>query len=1057
MLARWIHILLYFLCALPLSAQKEAAGPTRLAVVSDSGAADLGTLMTGAISGLAEYHLLERDELARIGDERKLAAMALTQGSTLGKLAGSDGLLFLARENGQYRARLTAVHLGYALFDLIFAQDAEPDEVARRLANHLEPLAGKLALPPEKAIPLAVLNLRADSSSPEAIEVERNATLLLESQLSQIADIILLERRRPSALAFERTLAADTPALLRGVYLGDGNLMLSLKDNSLTASLRIRAPEGTSITTLEVTGSRDALPAFAKELVAQLSAALKLPHSHPSATYGHEAREYLHEGLWATLRGLYPAALAALDSAELLGETAPDLLAIRIPALCYLAATSRKVVKGDDPLPDHPEPQVAISHLQRAMADVIRYKEINGAANLQLSPPNPRRTFDGRTGELDLMVSLCSLKMLAMLDRIAHPAADRFRAELREFVQYDPLKGKIPRNLIRAIGFAGHLSFSREEETAFYRMLSTDLKWAAYPAWALQLHVKPDTFCFRFIPTEKERQEAFFAFWNALRDHPVAQPAAYFYLALWAAPEEKEDACRRFYSYLWNHREGLFDTSRLPFLLKYAFRMEKRRKVEVADAHLIDTLLYLLRSETPFKGPIEGSWVPELFPEERAPELWQAMQGHQKRVQARGAGTGYFQMFNRLFTERFGDQDATSRLPGELLVTRFWQPAHLKEMFSFNGHAFNASSEGVVIAGRTGGAARIYRITLPDLESTVLEPPEPLFPKMAVEHSGAIFLLASDLALANDLIWSYRSATGQWTRFPVPHGASRLYSIAGKLYLVIDKHTSPGGESGIALFDPETGESRLLASSRRRPAQNQFDEARSFRIGSLFEGPGGKAYAVLDAYAYLIREEPGQWPLINRAFIRHSSHQDRISLLQGQSRSGDSAPFLLLIDPLRKEPTLLTGPIHFVPSASAQEQPGWARRFRWPTGTKLDDQCQEYGLRGEDLIGLQTDGRNGRICDLLYYRPGVQKPIRIPLRFQMPMTKVEALKRALSPTTNTFEAIVNPRASPYTSMHLTPEGICIQAVQHGFWFIPFHDLDAYLEKSGGKTGPKINL
>lgn len=251
-------LLLLFLLLLSLSVRGGETA-TRLAILSDTGAEDLAALMS---THLPQITLLERDELARIGDEQRLRELARSDSRTLGQMAGSDGLLFLSREKGEYRARLTAVHLGFTLFDVAFAPEAPLEEIARRLRIHLETLRTKLTLTVSKALPLTVLNLRVDRSSSTAHELERDATLLLENGLAQLPQVVLLERRRPQELAFERSLNPATPELLRGVYLIDGTIAPPVTGTSLQATLRIRSPDGYPLTTFTVEGESNNLSPF---------------------------------------------------------------------------------------------------------------------------------------------------------------------------------------------------------------------------------------------------------------------------------------------------------------------------------------------------------------------------------------------------------------------------------------------------------------------------------------------------------------------------------------------------------------------------------------------------------------------------------------------------------------------------------------------------------------------------------------------------------------------------------------------------------------------------
>jgi hypothetical protein len=94
-----------------------ATGASRLAIVSDAGDGNLAALVTTELSAMSGVVLLDRDDLAKIGDEMKVQQLASTDPVALGKLAGADGLIFLDQRPDGTHVRLTAVNLGFALFD----------------------------------------------------------------------------------------------------------------------------------------------------------------------------------------------------------------------------------------------------------------------------------------------------------------------------------------------------------------------------------------------------------------------------------------------------------------------------------------------------------------------------------------------------------------------------------------------------------------------------------------------------------------------------------------------------------------------------------------------------------------------------------------------------------------------------------------------------------------------------------------------------------------------------------------------------------------------------
>jgi hypothetical protein len=178
------------------------AAPYRIALVSDAGDKDLAALVTTELASNPEIMLLERDDLAKIGDESKLEQLAGNDAVALGKLIGADGLIFLSKGPNGLQVRFAAVGLGYALFDDQVASTSDLPQLAKLIAHRVTGYTQKLKLSPDKAIPISLLNLRADIGSPASMTLERNLTLLLESRLATVPEYVVLERRHAWSLGF---------------------------------------------------------------------------------------------------------------------------------------------------------------------------------------------------------------------------------------------------------------------------------------------------------------------------------------------------------------------------------------------------------------------------------------------------------------------------------------------------------------------------------------------------------------------------------------------------------------------------------------------------------------------------------------------------------------------------------------------------------------------------------------------------------------------------------------------------------------------------------------
>jgi len=364
--------------------------PVRVAVISDVDNRDLAALVTTELSSNPEISLVERDDLAKIGDEAKLQQLAGGDAVALGKLAGADGLLFLDQRTDGAHVRFTAVNLGYALFDDPVPAGTDPTQEAKAIAHLVVNDAAKLTLDPLKAIPISVLNLRADYATTGALELERNLTLLVESQLAAVPAYVVLERRHAWSLGFERSLDSSPKPLAEGAYIVDGTFeLLSPGAANVTIHLRVRPPHGGAIET-NITGAPNSLPELAQKIVAQIQ---KDTGQNPSAPEWHpesEAREYLLEGIWAWQHKATQESMEALDSAELLGEKAPELIKARISNLCTMAGADLDIENGHIILPSGP---TAISVDRRtdlilhALDETVDFQKATEDASIPPAPP----------------------------------------------------------------------------------------------------------------------------------------------------------------------------------------------------------------------------------------------------------------------------------------------------------------------------------------------------------------------------------------------------------------------------------------------------------------------------------------------------------------------------------------------------------------------------------------------------------------------------------------------------------------------------------------------
>jgi TolB-like protein len=312
--------------------------PVRLAlIVESSEAATVGDVLTAELSKNGQIHLLERTEIEKVYREQGLSA-GNKDYLKLGQILGADGLLLMniVKEgtNQIFNIRLIAVKPGVVLIAERFSWPvANLTEWSPAFARHLDLFLPKLSVLVKDAIPISVVNLRSAISSADAMESERQLTLLAIERLSREPHLFVLERRKMQLLTGEKELKGlDDSAFWNGSYLLDGTLDNSgHSKDTITISARLVPPQGGTPISIEVSGSRTNYAEVINRLTDKLLENLNLGHSRATWNAADEAEQFYAEAQWALKWELYPQAQAAAESAWALGKKNTDaaLLLIR--------------------------------------------------------------------------------------------------------------------------------------------------------------------------------------------------------------------------------------------------------------------------------------------------------------------------------------------------------------------------------------------------------------------------------------------------------------------------------------------------------------------------------------------------------------------------------------------------------------------------------------------------------------------------------------------------------------------------------------------------------
>jgi hypothetical protein len=1046
-----------------VSSGAAAAPPSvRVAIVSDANEKDLAVLVTTELSANTAVTLVERDDLAKAGDELKLQQLAGSDAVALGKLIGADGLLFIGKGPNGLQVRLTAVGLGYALFDDQIESSVDLSQEAKALAHRVEGYAPKLKLSPAQAIPISVLNLRADYATPDSTTLERKLTLLLESRLASLPEYVVLERRHGWSLGFEHSLSANPKPLLQGTYVVDGTLSFPMQSQGagdVIIHLRLRSPNNQQ-TPLEIHGPINDLPRLVEQMTTEIQKATGTTAAAPPWQSQKEALEYLEEGIWAWQHNANDAALEALDSAELLGETAPDLVAARIGLLRRRAGQGMELqTNQENPLPSgSPSLDQRTDDTLEAIKEAARYSDENMEYKLQLL--NPRQNMDVRAGEIKGKIAALASKLLVYLDQATSPRADELRQALRAITGYDPLHGKLGAGffahpyLLHDV-YADEWANSLEEELAYYHLLYT-VPNQFLPPWLVTGH--GEKFCHRFLNNPEKEEKTFDQFVQALQNDPAGKLS--YLLIMSSSPDDAtaDAAYKGYLEQLWNRRDDLVQEKGLRSEWYNAqFLPDNLRKRHATDA--IPLLRYYLTHVNAFRyweHSMETMWQPEGWSEADAAAVWTDYLAYKQRAEVSWKAHGSNEdalvaglaKFEELFLKKF-PQLATLKTPStdSLVVRLLWDPWGLpgtpKTSFTIPGSdTINDSLYWVGVFNSEGLSAEIYKIHLPDMSIEHISVPELMNPQQIQVTPDALYLDYYSLVQPPPSIphrmGRFDFKTQTWTVHTFSFPYERHYEIRDSMYLIMT-----GG--GLSRYDWNTEKVTLLASSRRRPALNQFDDQEGLGISGVFSGPGDKPCVIAAGGTYYIHEQPGNWPDVfdSDQFTEAETFQDKTLIW---SQDGE----VVLLDPSHSEPEYLmtASQPHFrkiipMTQKGVEEMTPWAGQTLWDAPERTfrsnGHDISDVSMHNDRLFVLEPPaGKTGSYELLVYTKGQGRKPCRIPLQF--------TLKDAPTPNASMDEKDEHSGTPSFNLKFLTTtQGFCFVSYSDGVWFLPFTEIDEYLK------------
>jgi len=313
---RSLSIFLLFLCGVTCAFGEKM----RLAIIGGDATEPVRSLLTAEISHQPDLTVLERAELDKISSEVALQSQGFISAGQFraGQLLHADALLMLLPDPAHrvLHVRLAAVAQGVVLFeDSIPLPVPAPAEWAAIAAKKLAPYLASLHTSKTPRIPLSILRIHSVTAGWESARVESELGFLLSSRLRNEPSLWVLERTQMGPLEWEKALQASPAPYWTGSYLLDGTL--SSEGGGFTIAARLRSAKLGKDIALSAHGAD--LRQLSEALASQVTASLQVEHPSTPWDMAAEARQFQDEALWAWRWKLYEEASQASESAWALG------------------------------------------------------------------------------------------------------------------------------------------------------------------------------------------------------------------------------------------------------------------------------------------------------------------------------------------------------------------------------------------------------------------------------------------------------------------------------------------------------------------------------------------------------------------------------------------------------------------------------------------------------------------------------------------------------------------------------------------------------------------
>jgi hypothetical protein len=400
-------------------------------------------------------------------------------------------------------------------------------------------------------------------------------------------------------------------------------------------------------------------------------------------------------------------------------------------------------------------------------------------------------------------------------------------------------------------------------------------------------------------------------------------------------------------------------------------------------------------------------------------------------------------------------------VPEPLIVNRLWHPwlapgspyGDNLDAYVYQVVANDELWVGAWFASRGGDKHTLFEVRPSDFKTTAYDYPKE-FPDGGAftATSQAFFLYNNSLgnppSVKPNYIARFDFKTHTWEVRPCDFSWLPTYAVDNSLYFDLSNGTEELS-SGIERYDWDTGKYTLLASARRKPAQNQFDDNAGYMIQSIFAGPGGKpCVSTLQNGTYYIQDQPGKWaPVFDSSLWTWSTRRQEQTIVFNPDGE------VVLLDPARAEPEYLMNPGHTRFRKAAATQPGERPKTPWAAPGKWDAVPFGFGHliggNSEHLFRVMISGGDkwSYTLDWFDQEHGRRGHI-IPLKFvldEKDYASLPPLYHIGKEAKFSFADLESPGKDCNPSIAAVKEGICLCSDDLGIWFIPFSDIESYMD------------